>query len=184
MEAPACPGPEQAVYTQETAAAPPLLPNLRLFGFQERASSSNVLGSNEGCRKTSLIWTTPAPSLLGSSPCRTAGGSTKQNFKNKRKNKNPSSEEPLYFKHSRPCSSPALSPSPIQIFCFFFGCPGARGVSGPTIRSKLQLQPKPQRWQCQILNPPFQAGDQTCIPALPKCHQSCCATVGPPPIQL
>ena len=55
---------------------------------------------------------------------------------------------------------------------FFFGCLAAYGVSRPGIRSKLQVQPKPQLQQCQILNPLCRAGDQTCVPALPRCHWS------------
>ena len=49
----------------------------------------------------------------------------------------------------------------IYIYFFFFGCPMAYGISGPGIRSKPQLQHKLQLWQCQILNPLCQAGDQT-----------------------
>ena len=43
-------------------------------------------------------------------------------------------------------------------FFFFFGHPMAYGVPGPGIRSKPQLQPKPQLWQCWILNPLCWAG--------------------------
>ena len=36
-------------------------------------------------------------------------------------------------------------------FFFFFGCPMACGVPGPGIRSKPQLWPTLQLWQCRIL---------------------------------
>ena len=41
------------------------------------------------------------------------------------------------------------------LFFFFFGQPSAYGIPGPGIRSE------PQLWQCQILNPLCQEGDQT-----------------------
>ena len=54
---------------------------------------------------------------------------------------------------------------------FFFGCPVAHGVPRPWFRSKAQLQPKPQLWQHQNLNPLCQAGDWTCVPGLSRrCH--------------
>ena len=66
-------------------------------------------------------------------------------------------------------------------FSFYFsGCPKAYGVSRPGIRSELQLQPKPQLRRCQILNPLCQAGDQTCVPGLPRYFPSCCTTEGTP----
>ena len=46
--------------------------------------------------------------------------------------------------------------------------------------SELQLRPKPQLWQCWILNPLSLARDWTCVPALPRHSQSCCATAGTP----
>ena len=66
-------------------------------------------------------------------------------------------------------------------FFFFFGCPVVHAVPLPGIRSKLQLQPKPQLWQCQIFNPMCQAGDQTGIPVLLRHLQSYCTTAGTPP---
>lgn len=63
-------------------------------------------------------------------------------------------------------------------FFSFFGRPAAYGVARPGIRSKPRLQPKPQVQQSLILNPLCWAGDQTCVPALPRCRQSHCATVG------
>ena len=60
-------------------------------------------------------------------------------------------------------------------FCFFiFGHPEAHGVPGTGIRSKQQLRPKPQLWRRQILNPLCWAGDQTCVPVLPRHHCSRC----------
>ena len=53
-------------------------------------------------------------------------------------------------------------------FFSFFGCPVACGVPWLRITSELQLQPKLQPQQHQILNPLGQAGDLTCILALPR----------------
>lgn len=50
----------------------------------------------------------------------------------------------------------------------------------PGIRSEPQMEPKPQLWQHWILNILWRAGDQTCIPVLPRCHRFCCTTVGTP----
>ena len=67
------------------------------------------------------------------------------------------------------------------LFSFFsFGCPMAYGVPRPGIRSELQLRPRLQLWPCWILNPLCRAMDQTCVPALPRSLQSCCATAGTP----
>ena len=66
-------------------------------------------------------------------------------------------------------------------FFFFFGHSVAYGVPGPGIGSELQLLPKSQLQQCQILNPLCQAGDRTYIPALPRYCQSHCIAVGTPP---
>ena len=70
--------------------------------------------------------------------------------------------------------------SPYFFFFSFFGRPTAYGVPRPGIRFEPQLQTKPQPWQRQILNPLCRAGDQTCIPALPRRHRSCCTTAGTP----
>ena len=64
--------------------------------------------------------------------------------------------------------------------CFFFCHPVACGVSRPGIRSEVQLGPKAQLWQCQILNPLCWAGDWTCVPVLQRSHQSHCVTLGAP----
>ena len=55
----------------------------------------------------------------------------------------------------------------------------AHGVLGPGIRSELQspTQPKRATW---ILNLLCWARDRTRVPALPRCRQSLCATVGTP----
>ena len=63
---------------------------------------------------------------------------------------------------------------------FFFGHPMAYGVPGPGIRFQPKSRPKQQLWQCQILNPLCQAGDRTCLPALPRRHPPRCATAGTP----
>ena len=63
---------------------------------------------------------------------------------------------------------------------FFFGSLMAYGASGPGVRSKPQLRPKPQLWQHWILNPLCQAGDRTCVPVLPRLHRSHCDTVKTP----
>ena len=64
-----------------------------------------------------------------------------------------------------------------SIFAFFFffffffplfGHPAAYGVPGPGTRYEPQSQPKPQLWQCWILNPLCQARDWTCVPHTPK----------------
>ena len=67
-------------------------------------------------------------------------------------------------------------------FLFIFGHPSAYGVPGSGVRSEPQVQPKQQLWQRQILNPLCWAGDQTCIPALPRHRQSHCTTGGTPRI--
>ena len=66
---------------------------------------------------------------------------------------------------------------------FCFGRPAARGVSSlvrdhipNAVPTKLQLH------QHQILNPLCPAGDQTCVPVLPRCHQSHCTSTGTPRI--
>ena len=46
-------------------------------------------------------------------------------------------------------------------FFLFFGCPAAYGIPRPGIISQIQLQPKPQLWQCQIPNPLCWAGAGT-----------------------
>ena len=63
----------------------------------------------------------------------------------------------------------------------FFTCLAAYGVPGSGIRSKLQLQPMLHLQQCQILNPLYQAGDGTLVPALQRRRQSHCARAGTPP---
>ena len=67
-----------------------------------------------------------------------------------------------------------------QFFFFFFGHPAVHGVPGPGIRSEPQLWPQ---LKCWISNALCQAGDQTCIPVLPRHSQSHCATVGTPSSQ-
>ena len=50
----------------------------------------------------------------------------------------------------------------VQLFFFFFL---AAPRHKPGIKSKLRLQPMPQLWQHQILNPLYWARDWICIPA-------------------
>ena len=61
-----------------------------------------------------------------------------------------------------------------RLFCFsFFVHPVAHGVPVPGIRSRSEpwLQPVPQLWQCQILNPLCQPRDQTHrVPPIPLRH--------------
>jgi len=80
------------------------------------------------------------------------------------------------------CTHGATAGTPPTVcFSFLFRPPtSAYGVPRPGIRSNPQLWPKPQLRQCYILNLPRQAGDQTCIPVLPRCHRSHCVTVGTP----
>ena len=58
------------------------------------------------------------------------------------------------------------------------------GVPRPGIKSEPQLQPTPQLWQGQILNPLFQAEDQThtsaAIQAISVKFLTHCTTVGTP----
>ena len=49
---------------------------------------------------------------------------------------------------------------------------------------RLQLQPKPQAQQWRILHPLCWVRDRTCVPALPRCCQSCCVTVGTPTVPI
>ena len=65
-------------------------------------------------------------------------------------------------------------------FFFFFGHPATYGVPRPGIRSELQLQPKLQQLQRQILNPLCQTEDQTCVPVFPRCHKCPCITMRTP----
>ena len=88
-----------------------------------------------------------------------------------------------------PPSSPPLPPSasppaPPSTFFSLFGCPAASGVPRPGIRSELRLRPKPQRQERQILNALCQARNRTCVPGLPRRHQSCCTTGGGGPPSL
>ena len=59
-----------------------------------------------------------------------------------------------------------------------FGLPMAYGIPGSGIR--FELWPKLQRQECWILHPLCKAGGWTCVPVLPRCHQSRCTTVGTP----
>ena len=68
-----------------------------------------------------------------------------------------------------------LPPSP-PIFCR----PRSHGVPGPGISSKPQSQPELKLQQSWILKPLCRPGDRTCVPVLPRCHQSHCVTVGAP----
>ena len=49
----------------------------------------------------------------------------------------------------------------VYIFFLFQPCQRHMEVPRPEIKSKPQLGPTPQLWQCQILNPLCQAEDQT-----------------------
>ena len=51
----------------------------------------------------------------------------------------------------------------IIIIIIIIGSPVAFGVPGPGIRSEPHLRPMLKLQQCQILNPPCRAGDQTCV---------------------
>ena len=70
------------------------------------------------------------------------------------------------------------------IYFFLFFCAPRRGIwsswAGDQIRTV--ARPKPQLWQCQTLNPPCRAGDQTCVPVLPRRRRSGRAAVGTPAI--
>ena len=66
------------------------------------------------------------------------------------------------------------------LFCFGFGHPSAHGTPRPGIRSEPNLRTKPPLWQWRIPNPLCQAGDQTCVPVLPRCCWSHCTTLGAP----
>jgi len=63
------------------------------------------------------------------------------------------------------------------LFCFCF-CFLAYGVPGPGVRSELQLGPKLQLQQSQILNPLCWAGDQTWVSVLQRDCRSSCAIAG------
>ena len=65
-------------------------------------------------------------------------------------------------------------------FFFHFWPPHSIRSFQARIRSELQLQPKPQLWQCQILNPLCWARNQTFVLAPPRHRQSHCTTVGTP----
>ena len=65
-------------------------------------------------------------------------------------------------------------------FFFFFKCVMVYGVPRLGIRSELHSRPEPKLWQCRILNPLFQAGDRTCVPALPWHYKYCYVTAGTP----
>ena len=62
----------------------------------------------------------------------------------------------------------------IYIYIYLFiiiscwGCPVAYGVLRPGIRSKPQLRPKPQPWQCQILNPLYRGWELNLHPSAPE----------------
>lgn len=60
-------------------------------------------------------------------------------------------------------------------FFFFFGHPSAYGVPGLGIRSKLQLQPKPQLQQCQTLTHRASLG----IEPVSQCSQEAVDPVAP-----
>lgn len=90
-----------------------------------------------------------------------------------------------------PTAEMALIPAPTPpmcysgrlscFFCFsFLGHPMAYGVPRPGIRFQLWLPRKLQLWQHQIFNLLGRARDQTCVPALPRRHQSHCTTAGTP----
>ena len=65
--------------------------------------------------------------------------------------------------------------------CFIFG---HHGIWGSQARDRIRatVETKLQLWQLQILNALCWARDQTWVPALPRCHQSCCATKSTPRI--
>ena len=69
-------------------------------------------------------------------------------------------------------------------FFFLFGSPVAYGIPVPGTRSEPQLWPKLQLRQCQIFNALCWAGDWNCVPGLPRCHQSHCATAETPVFHL
>ena len=60
-------------------------------------------------------------------------------------------------------------------FFFIFGCPTAYAFPRPGITSKPQSLPKLKLQQHWVLKPLCRARDRTLVPALPRCHQSCCA---------
>lgn len=68
-------------------------------------------------------------------------------------------------------------------FLFFFCHAEAFVVPWPLIRSKPQLHPTLQLWHCGnagSFNLLCGAENQTCVLALQRCRQSCCATAGTP----
>ena len=88
------------------------------------------------------------------------------------------------WKRKPPFCSPPPAPTPTPFpfsFFFFFWPPQAHGVppgrgSDPSCSFNLYRS-------CSIarsFNPLCQAGNQTCVLVLQRCHQSCCATVGNP----
>ena len=64
--------------------------------------------------------------------------------------------------------------SPLPPFYFFLAAPWHMGVPRPGIRTNCSCGLH------QILNSLCQARDQTCVPALQRCHPSHCTTVGTP----
>ena len=88
------------------------------------------------------------------------------------------------------CAGPGIEPrlpqQPKMLQSDSFGGdrPIAYGVPQPGIRSEPRLRPKPKLWQRQIPNPMCQARDQTCVPVLPRLHQSLCTTAGTPAVFL
>ena len=84
---------------------------------------------------------------------------------------------------SRVCYHWAMTATPTPFF-FSFGHPTAYRIPGSGIRSEPQSWPMPPLWQRKILNLLCQARDQTCVPALPRCCQSHCTTVGTPQLLL
>ena len=70
----------------------------------------------------------------------------------------------------------------VFFFCLFliFDHPMPYGVPGPEVRSEMQLPPKLQLQQYQILNPMSWAGNWTWVPVLPRCHWTHWTTAGTP----
>ena len=69
-----------------------------------------------------------------------------------------------------------LSHSYICVFLFFFGHPTAYRVPRPGIRSKPQLPPTLQLWQCRILNPLCGNRNGTCVPTFQRYLRFHCTT--------
>ena len=63
---------------------------------------------------------------------------------------------------------------------FFFGHPRYMEFPGQGSDPNLVCDLHHSSWQCWIFNPRSEARDRTCVPVLPRCCPSHCATAGTP----